>query len=287
MEADAFVAALVRWAERRDDIGAVLLVGSQARTEEPADRWSDVDVVLFVEEPARYLDDAGWVEAFGQPLLTFLERAPVGDAIERRVLYDDGLDVDFVVFPSTALELAAADPETAAVLGRGYRVLADRVGLTELAAQASALKPLPGLPSEDDLDALAADFWYHAVWAARKLARGELLTAKRSTDGYLKERLLTLLTWHAQAVGPKRDTWHEARFFERWADPRSVEALRDAYARYHAYDVRRALQATTAVFERFERETRELLGLAPPPDRGPVQTLVREALGAQARDPSA
>ena len=98
--------------------------------------------------------------------------------------------------------------------------------------------------------------------------------AKRSVDGYLKEGLLTLFAWHARAGDPELDTWHEARFFERWADPRAVEALRDAYARYDADEVRRALLATMDAFERFERETAGGLGFNPPPGRDPVRALV-------------
>ena len=112
----------VRWAEARDDVRAVLLVGSRARTDSPADAWSDVDLALVVDEPDRYLGDERWVEAFGRPLLTFLEPTAVGRAFERRVLYEGGLDVDIAVFSPAGLEAAVEDPETARVIARGHRV---------------------------------------------------------------------------------------------------------------------------------------------------------------------
>ncbi len=49
---DLLAAAIADWAREREDVRAVLVVGSQARTHPPADRWSDLDVVLFVDEPA-------------------------------------------------------------------------------------------------------------------------------------------------------------------------------------------------------------------------------------------
>jgi aminoglycoside 6-adenylyltransferase len=70
-------------------VRAVLLVGSRARTDTPADVWSDVDLALVVDEPDRYLREERWVEAFGKPVLTFLEPTAVGRAFERRVLYEE------------------------------------------------------------------------------------------------------------------------------------------------------------------------------------------------------
>jgi aminoglycoside 6-adenylyltransferase len=281
MDPGAFLAAFVKWTEEQRDVHALLLLGSRARTDTPADEWSDVDLALVVDEPDRYLGDERWVEAFGRPLLTFVEPTAVGRAFERRVLYEDGLDVDVAVFTPEWLRLAAEDPEAAGVIKRGVRVLVDRIGLADLVSQVESTEPERGLPTERELGDLASDFWYHALWAAKKLARGEVLMAKRSVDGYLKERLLTLLAWHAKAGQPGLDTWHEARFFERWADPRAVGALRDAYARYDAGDVERALGVTMDVFEQFERETAVRLDFAPPPDRARVRGLVRAVLDDQ------
>jgi aminoglycoside 6-adenylyltransferase len=89
---------------------------------------------------------------------------------------------------------------------------------------------------------------------------------------------LTLFAWHARAGDPELDTWHEARFFERWGDPRAVEALRASYARYDADEVGRAVAETMDAFERFERETAGRLGFRAPSNRGPVRSLVQAVL---------
>jgi aminoglycoside 6-adenylyltransferase len=87
-----------------------------------------------------------------------------------------------------------------------------------------------------------------------------------------------LFTWHARAGDPGLDTWHEARFFERWADPRAIEALRVAYARYDPDEVKGALAATTDAFELFELETAERRGFGAPPAREPGRALIRAML---------
>jgi molybdopterin-guanine dinucleotide biosynthesis protein A len=44
---DLVAARIAVWARGREDVRAVLVVGSYARREMPADRWSDLDVVLW------------------------------------------------------------------------------------------------------------------------------------------------------------------------------------------------------------------------------------------------
>ncbi|MBX6343116.1 MAG: aminoglycoside 6-adenylyltransferase [Thermomicrobiaceae bacterium] len=135
---DELIERIAAWAAGRPDLRGALLVGSRARSDTPADAWSDADVVLVADDPARYLDDAGWIDALGPAWVTFLESAAVGGAVERRVLFAGGLDVDFVVVPSAGLDDLLAVPEVAGVVRRGARVLLDVDG-----ALSAALERLP------------------------------------------------------------------------------------------------------------------------------------------------
>jgi aminoglycoside 6-adenylyltransferase len=252
--------AVAEWARRRPDVHAAVLIGSQARSTVTADRWSDLDVVLFADDPAALAGNPFWVATFGTPVLTFVEPTAVGSQIERRVLYEDGQDVDFALFPATSWREAARSSETASVLGRGYRVLYDDLGLQAELAQLP--EPWPDeLPGSSTLGELANDFWYHALWTAKKLGRGEVFVAIGCLDAYMKARLVTLMGWHARAVDPTVDTWHGGRFLERWADPGALAGLASAYARYDLRDVARALWATIDLFQGLEEETARLLGL--------------------------
>ncbi len=133
---------------------ALLVVGSQARSDVPADRWSDLDLVLIVDDPEPYAEDSNWVAEFGRPVLTFLEDTPVGQR-ERRVLYESGEDVDFPLFPVTALELLEQSENVAQLLARGYRVLArqDRARRTACARCRRAEHAPP--PTQADFTQLA------------------------------------------------------------------------------------------------------------------------------------
>jgi aminoglycoside 6-adenylyltransferase len=267
---------ITAWAEQEDGIRAVAVVGSKARAEVPADEWSDLDVVIISEDPPAILDRDDWARAFGPVKLTFLEPTALQNGWERRVLYEDGTDVDFSVVP-----LAVVDEQDAiGVAARGIRILVDKDG--ELTRRVSGFEPPPppAPPDQDALRELVSDFYYHALWAARKLARGEVFTAKRCSDGYLDWILVRILEWHARARDPSVDTWHAGRFLERWADPQAVADLGETYSRYDAADVERALYARMEFFRRYARETAELLGLEYPADEDEfATTLVRKVLG--------
>jgi aminoglycoside 6-adenylyltransferase len=274
---DLIEAAVADWAAEREDVRAAAVVGSQARVDVPADGWSDLDVLLFVDEPERLAADAAWVGEFGTPVLTFLEATAFGERTERRVLYEGGEDVDFPLLEASAWRILADMPEARALVARGYRILHDELGVAAVLADVSAPDPEPP-PDSAALTELASDFWYHALWTARKLRRGEVFTAIECLDAYLKARLVTLMEWHTRAVDPSVDTWHGGRFLERWADPGALAALESAYAHYDVRDVARALWATIDVFQGLEEETARRLGLELELDHGDLRRRVAEVV---------
>jgi aminoglycoside 6-adenylyltransferase len=275
--ADLVVAAVADWARATEDVRAVVLVGSHARRDLPADRWSDIDLLLFVDDPDRYAGDAGWLEEFGTPVLMCLEPTPVGDAVERRVVYEDGVDVDFPLLRMDAIEALARVPGAGALFARGFRVLHDEVGLAPLLAEI-AVPEQEELPDSAAFTQLASDFWHHALWTAKKLRRGEVFTALECLDAYMKARFVTLLGWHARSVDPSVDTWHGGRFLERWADPGALVALELAYARYSVREVAWALWESIDLFQGIEEETARRLGLDVELDHADLRRRIAEVV---------
>lgn len=284
--------AIVAWATDQPDILSLAVVGSQARpqTARPADAWSDLDLLFFVDDPDHYLGQTEWLTAIAKPRITFTEPTALQIGRERRVIFDGGCEVDFVFLPAHFLDALLTQPDRAAllaevapVLQRGCRILLDRDGrLSRVLALVQAI-PLerPPLPTASELDELIQDFWYHTVWTARKLRRGELWVAHRSCDGHLKRLLLRLLEVHAQAIRGV-DTWHAGRFLNQWADPRALAALPDTFARYDETAVWHALFATMRLFRWLAEETAAQLGVPYPHDADRYATeLVRDlAAGA-------
>ncbi|HYF76387.1 MAG TPA: aminoglycoside 6-adenylyltransferase [Symbiobacteriaceae bacterium] len=297
---------IVAWADRTSDVRAVIVIGSRARVNDrPADEYSDLDLLLLADHPARYIHSEEWLDAIGTPVVTFLEGAISGSK-ERRVLFADALDVDFNFLPANQwrwlnryMRLKSQSPfltklvpaklrreiETGiAVLGsvvkRGYSVLLDKEGLTQQIPKIPPHRRMNLVPSEPEARNAIGDFWYHALWTAKKLRRGELLVAKHGVDGYLKMRLYRAAEILAVATyGPEYDTWHDLRFFEQWADPTTVANLPRLYAHYDEGEMNRALLATMSVYGRVTRDAFSRLGYQyPQAMEDEVTRLVRECL---------
>jgi hypothetical protein len=115
-----FLDRFVGWAAGRDDVLAVVLVGSHARG--VATETSDVDLVLVTTHPDRYLGDTEWVRTFGRVVAHRIEHYGVLDSL--RVHYADPLEVEYGV--TDERWAAEPDPGTRAVLAAGFRVLYER-----------------------------------------------------------------------------------------------------------------------------------------------------------------
>jgi aminoglycoside 6-adenylyltransferase len=278
-DSDAFLAAVAAWGSRRSDVHFAVLVGSHARAEDPADEWSDIDLVIIVDDPAAMMADPSWLDELGRPLLSFVEPTAVGGFTERRVLFESGQDVDFVLLPVAGAVQLAASPEAASVFARGFWVLVDKLGIAP-ALDGQTDKPwAPDLPDAAAFAQLTHDFWFHALWSAKKLRRGEAWIAKQGCDCYLKGLTVRLMAWHAQAADASVDTWHRGRFLERWADPVALRDFRAAFAAGDPDDIARALWATVDLFERLERETATRLGLATTVPHPQLRERLRAVLG--------
>ena len=123
MSAESFIDSVRRWAEVRNDILALAVVGSYARAEAHAD--SDIDMVLICSDPTRYLADPSWASAFGK--VTDLVTEDWGLVKSVRVFYQDGPEVEFGI-AVTAWTDIPPDPGTAAVVRDGCSNLLDRDG---------------------------------------------------------------------------------------------------------------------------------------------------------------
>ena len=276
--AAAWIPRLQRWAESDSNVRLALVVGSQARTEMPADRFSDIDLLIFARDAERLLTDERWIAALGPYWTSHLEQNALESGPERRVLFEDGQDVDFSVFPEEILAALTTDERGAVVLRRGFRTLVNKESVDLTVAAGS---PAIALPTLSEFTNLVNDYWFHLVWTAKKLRRGERLAALEATNGYLRALLVRAVRWHAIAGGPNRaPVWHGARFFESWADPRVVRELPATVAEYEDRSIAGALRGGRTLFSWLTEELRERLSFPPPiRDRSGVSSYLDELLG--------
>jgi len=118
---EALLDHLRRWAETRNDVRALALVGSHARGEARPD--SDVDVVVLSTDPAALLESTDWIGVFGN--VRSVAREDWGRLQSLRAIYADGMEVEFGIAPTDWANVSP-DPGTASVLRAGCRILLDR-----------------------------------------------------------------------------------------------------------------------------------------------------------------
>lgn len=275
---------LVEYGKTQPDIAAILNQGSRARSDHPADEWADLDVIIFTTNKQKYLNNSDWLENLGKPIVTHLEKTAVGDELERRAIFEGGVDVDFSIISREQLaeDLENPSPQDLDMIRRGVRVLFDRTGTieTNISKLSKAAPPVRSPPSREEFDQVVNDFLYHIYWTAKKLRRGELWVAKACCDGYMKRQLLTMLEWNTLASrGWNIDIWYNGRYLEEWIEPETRKALRGAFAHYDWADVDKALFATSDLFLKLARDTGRRMGYDKiAPEAGRVIDLAKSCL---------
>lgn len=281
---DAIIDRFTSWAQGNSDVQAAIVIGSRARTDHPADPWSDLDIVTFADDPARLLEDRSWLERLGEPAITFVHGTPIGGFAERRVLFRNGCDLDIPILPASLIDTLTRDVPDASltdvfggVMARGYRILLDRSGKLEKSL-AGMSSPMPTPPTQASFDETLADFWYHCVWTDKKLRRGEIYTAHDCLDGYLRHLMMRLVRWNAD----HGRSWHGTRFMEEWLPTEVADLLPGTWALHTARDIARAMERMMLVVSRLAPRIAADHGLTYRPDaedsaRGLICDIVGQA----------
>jgi aminoglycoside 6-adenylyltransferase len=205
---------VVRWATSDDNVRAVVLEGSVARDDGSVDELSDLDIRLYVLEPATLLQSNDWFGQFGDVLVVEALENP-GWHPTRLVYYVDG-KIDFLVAPAATLQGKQR-------FGRHVRVLVDKDNLTATIAQGMAVVVV--IPDDAAYSKCVNDFYAAALMYARMVVRDEPIKA-RVRDWDMKRLLFEMITWdHVARYGGSRDVGALGAHFREWADADVVDQL--------------------------------------------------------------
>lgn len=233
----------------------VAAIGSSAR--KAADEYSDLDLIVVANNTDSWL--YGEIpNSFGEMKVSFTEPT-IANGTERRMLFDGYLDVDLIVLTPTQFDIALEDGVLSWVMNRGFYVLYDSADYTarlECGIDSAIIAPQM---TENEFGNTLNDFYFHCVWSMKKLLRGEIWSAKMCIDGYLKNIFLRIAALY---ISKKKgiDTWHDGRFFDRWADEDMHRAISCCFAHYERADIYRALCETKALFTRVSKRAAQILG---------------------------
>lgn len=200
--ADATIDQLVEWANQQQLIRAAILTSSRAIPHASLDLFSDYDVILVSRSIEPFYVDRTWLEAFG-PVLALYRDPLIDEAGLTRsayvVQYENGLKIDFNLWPVELLQRVTSGEKLPAEFDAGYQVLVDKDQLT------SGLKPptysayIPTPPTEAYFLELIEGFFLDTTYVAKFLWRDDMMAAKHILDHSLKqEHLRPILEWHAE-----------------------------------------------------------------------------------------
>lgn len=262
------------WALAQPEILAVVIVGSRARHDHPADRWSDLDLVAFISGLSNELTQINFPNAFGSTLLSVLDRTGHSDP-EWLIVYEDGLKLDivFVVVPqdhassSNLQQWIDAGPYRS-VFRRGVRLLIDKSETpTEKLISHAPAQPL-SLPDETELDKALQKIFLDCMRSAKYLARNECWRAQQVCDCVLKQQLLVLLEWQSQTNSATRlDVWHDGRYLSEWVDPETLARLPATYGGFDQYRLGPAILSTFDLSSQIAQQIAGSLGVSYPIER--------------------
>lgn len=266
-------AAILDWAIPIPELQLALVVGSRARLQPPADEWSDLDLILFFEDPSAWAGQRAWLEAFGEIELAYRDTTRAGD-VEWLVLYTSGLKADFLVArfpqhiqnPDERREYLLHGPFSE-VLPFGVRLLIDKRGeFVDLPQKVKRIE-VAALPDEEHYLTCLHRFWMDCVRVAKFLQRRDLWRAKMLCDCTMKQQMLTLLEWLALTEGVSHgQIWYGGRNLVGWANSQALEALPATFGSYETADLWRALQASMELLQRLAQECSQRLGYPYPRD---------------------
>lgn len=240
-----------------EGIKAIIAIGSSTRSEWKADEYSDLDLIIVAEDTESWLYGS-IPEQLGDVKISFVEYS-LGGAKERRVLYEDILDVDMIVLTPEQFTNAIQEGVAGWVCNRGYSVLYDTMGFGKLLAENMSCEIKYNSLTESEYINMVNDFCFHTVWASKKILRGELWTAKMCIDAYLKNYLLKVIEMHS-VCKYNTDVWHDGRFLDRWVDNEIKKSLKKCFAHYEKEDMISALFETKNLFVQLAKTISEISG---------------------------
>lgn len=298
--AERILSKMVAWGAARDDLRAIAVVGSHARSDHPADPWSDLDVIVMARRPKRYLSGSQWVSEVEPPWLAILEPTVVGGQQIFHITFEGGTKVDLVVVSSIAFSLGARVLETlerhpsiltllpkiardrlttlSDLLNHGFRFVLDKDRIADHLESGGMAASPTSPPSEEEFLHLVKLFLNEQVSFALKLRRGELFVTKTLGESRLTDFLLKMIEWHTQVTSDRwSPVFERGRFLEEWAPPLVLERLRATFPGYDSDEIWRARLEALDLFRWLAQETGARLGYSYPTQlENTIMTWVRE-----------
>lgn len=177
------------------DMVALVLGGSTVVGGQKADEWSDVDVLLVVNEGAlrRFHPALDWLTPLGEVYAFSQSATPISRTT--RICFADFRRLDVVI--TTEAGLAEVAPGWSAET----ETLFSRSQVVDWVLADTYTRPAPPLISDEQFAALVNDFWFKAMLALTKVVRDDLLIALHLTLDLVRDCCVLAMLLRDRAEG--------------------------------------------------------------------------------------
>lgn len=270
---DEVIERLQAWAQAQDPVRAMLLTSTRAVPNAAVDALSDYDVVLVVRDIHPFFEDRSWLAAFGRVLVSYWDAIypnpehgveQTGNVIQ----YEDGLKIDFTLWPIELMRRIAAAAKLQDELDAGYAILLDKDGLTTALPAPGYSAYIPARPDEETFQRVVEEFFSDVPYVAKCLVRGELLPAKWALDYDMKHLYLRqMLEWRVECdQGWSVPVGALGKGLKKRLSPAIWSQLEESYAGAGTEENWTALFRTIALYRQVACEVAEHLGYTYPHD---------------------
>lgn len=220
--------AVCGWSETRNDILAVLVVGSRAQSSANVDALSDLDLIILGTNIRPLTEDISWLAQFGDIWLARLSPGGRGDP-EWMIIYEGGYKLDLLLIQlevETRRHSGDLEFHYGKVLNRGFRIIHGELVNFRLS------EPLildTNISKQDNIRIKTDDLLLFSFQVAKCTLRNDLWRAHRFLF-QLREEMLRLFEQYTYlsdipSGGNKVDTWYEGRHIEAWLDPKWMKQV--------------------------------------------------------------
>lgn len=268
---EAILARIVRWGEGQPLVRAMILTSTRAVPGAQPDLFSDYDVILALADVQPFFAERGWLEAFGRVLVMYRDPLLVDDGLAHSgnvVQFEDGLKIDFSLWPVEMLRRVVSAARLPAEFDAGYRVLLDKDHLADGLQPPSYRAYIPAPPAEETYREYVECFLLEAIYFAKLMWRGDLMAAKYVHTTYMiDEHLRPMLEWRVEI--DRQWAWKPApygRGLQKHLRPDLRAALEQVYSGAGFAENWQALYRTIALMRTAAQEVGAAMGFAYPED---------------------
>lgn len=185
--------------EPNKNVAGLLLFGSYSKTEAQYDDWSDIDILLVVQNDKleKFFPTIEWVDTFGK-LYTYTQSSDEF-ICTTRTCFENFSRIDFVI--TTEEKLTKLDQWSSVPFSTGAKIVFSRSKIVDEVARQN-IQPREFSPAtEDQFSGLVRDFRFKSMLAVYKVVRHDLLIALHLSQDLIRDCCVLGMLLRDRAMG--------------------------------------------------------------------------------------